>query len=118
MYIFVATCDEGADQAKFRRIALAESAPCDGILFFSMCCLMHQAQLCVRGGLSLAGVFLSEMGSECKYFATLAELVNTWRDSHKATAPSWAIGRFFREAVVARCGVVRGCIHSRAQGLE
>jgi hypothetical protein len=84
LHVFVCTTDQGSDQAKFRRLALAESMPCDGILFMEMNCLMHQGQLCVRSGLPLADAALREVGSPCKVFATLAKLVNTWRDSHKA----------------------------------
>lgn len=89
VFVFMATTDQGSDQAKFKRTVAFEVAHHKHIQFWSVDCLMHQVQLTVRSGLTICDRIMKNSGSKFKYFGSLAKLVNTWRESHKAIFSQW-----------------------------
>ena len=84
MEIFVQTTDAGSDQAGARRIIASEVLACLCILHFQEDCLSHQNHLAWKRNVLVSESSLKFLGSECKYFPSIAKVVNIWRDSGRA----------------------------------
>lgn len=93
--IYAYTSDGGSDQTKYKKLcgALVEDHPL--VLFLSYSCQMHCCQLIVKTGLNVIDTWFknhvdSEVGTHFKYFATLAKICATWRDSSRAVFRVWS----------------------------
>ena len=81
IHILCSTSDCGPDQVGARKLVNAIVLDAKRILFITVNCFKHQLHLAVKTGLSIADQFLDNIQRGWQYYASLAKLVNCWREN-------------------------------------
>ena len=89
-WIFMLTSDQGPDEIKAKKIILAEICDVDEVQVWLINCLIHNPHLIVKSGLAICDDILTSTTLRCKYFGSLAKIVNVWRDAGRDVSETWA----------------------------
>ena len=103
--VWIATTDKGGDVAAARAQMQQDLEPFATKLMFDGVCLAHQYQILVFLILYLMDkVIAPAMGSELKYYSTLASIFHVWRDNAAGILWQW-IGLYGAESLAFQTSV-------------
>jgi hypothetical protein len=78
--LWLVTTDGGSDVSRFRKILRAELRNSLTDLVIDANCVMHSDHLVIKSGLKVIDLWCKFNGFGWRWFASLAILMNTWRD--------------------------------------
>lgn len=81
--------DAGRDEVAVRNYIEQKLSQAPNIFFVHGNCLLHQCAIVDLGEFALIDAYLSRAGKKYKYFATLAKLVNCWREQAQSIFSTW-----------------------------
>jgi len=87
--IYITCTDGGSDQVYARKLWAFETMDDLFTFFVDLNCLLHIGQLIVKSGLDRADVWMKRFNQRWKYFASVAKLINVWRDLARAVYVLW-----------------------------
>jgi len=105
--------DAGRDEVAVRKHLEHKLSQVPSIFFVHGNCLLHQCAIIDLGEFALIDAYLLRAGKKYRYFATLAKLVNCWREQAQSMFSIWAATHGKADALMFAKSLPPRCIAGR-----